>query len=474
MLRSAFGIARLTTLVGVVVATALLGIARADDEPGIVVTDSTATAWFPVVNAQAKWDGRAANSGTSPLYTAKVELPLFDDTYELSFWSSSELDVATFDDLVHAGKIRLFRMDDDAHNSALISTLASATPGADGFTVTFSDKEWVPLLAGLYPDSLTMTLWFAHPISQPHDWTNHDNQWTRRVKVEYRLSPGATKRAAAAYRERAQAEQQRRSRAIPARKIDKVLVCFRDKENLGFFDVNGHEMKASEMKSLVPDTLLSTIKSRTMTTFALCGNHLFFTDVSIFDVSAASGEIQTVLEGAEAHYGVYYTEVVVDPTGRYLAVSGGNGTDWGFLWDIDHQRSVRELCCYPSTWSADGLGVTQERAWYPVNPSQNPVYLEADEQSVLNRDYVYWITRDQLTGRQGKKTPFQIASIPAHQAHEPWWDDTRVLGFVGNEIYVRSGSVIVVCNNNGETRRFDAGSRFANTQVSLQYVFAPR
>jgi len=462
---------RLFRWIGMFALVASIGIAHAENDPTIFVTDSTATAWFPVVNAQAKWDGRAANSGTSPLYTAKIELPLFEDTYELSFWSSSELSTATFEDLIHAGKIRLFRVDDDAHNSKLISTLASVIPGTDGFTVTFSDKEWVPLLAGLYPDSLTMTLWFAHPISQPHDWTNHDNQWTRRVKVEYRLSPAASRSSAVAYHARANAERQKRSRVIAARKVEKVLICFADENNTAFFDVNGHEMTTAEMNPLVADTLLSTLESQETTSFTLCGDHLFFTNGSLCDV-AATGEIETVLQGEEAHYGVYYTDVAADPTGRYLAVRGGNGTDWGFLWDIDQRRSIRELCCSPSTWSADGSGVTQGRAWYPVDASRKPVYRQPNEWSGLNRDCVYWVDGTDLMGQKSDGSPFRIASIPSHRAREPWMDETRVLGFVGNETYVRAGSMIVVCNNDGEIRRFDVGAKFQYSTASLQYVFA--
>jgi hypothetical protein len=215
-----------------------------------------------------------------------------------------------------------------------------------------------------------------------------------------------------------------------------------------------------------------------MTSFALCDEHLFYGDVSLFDQTAA-GPLNTLCEGEHlefGEFGVYYTDMYVDPTGRYLAVNGANGTGWSFLWDVDHARSMKGLyeSYLQTAWSEDGSGVSQGDVWDSVD-SDKQVQLQS-QRAAYNRGKEYWLTSDAIMMRplgnnSGPATTIATVDTRAGQDEFDW---SRILGFVDGNVLVRVGARILICNDAGVVGEIDAGSAFTRSVVSLQYIFEPR
>ncbi|HKW13149.1 MAG TPA: hypothetical protein VJS69_01550 [Candidatus Krumholzibacteria bacterium] len=451
--------------------------AHAQAEPAATVTANEAIFWFPVLNTNPAFE-----PGN---YSATVHIRLFGDPYAIEY-TCERNDTGSFDTLIRDGSSTFARDDSLAHNSNPVTLHVTAEPAGGGLRLRLQDRKWVSMIMGARPDSLVMDLWWTRPsiaIRHPEDTVDAANRWARPVRVDYRVPRSTLRLSRTEYR--ANYAQQRRflSTTFPARKLIATLLLFSNGDSVVFYDVSGKRIEEGPYRTYVPAVHRQSIATRKMTSFrmmtsfSLCGEHLFYGDVSLFD-QTAKGVLDTIFAGAEeGDFGIYYTGQWVDPTGRFMTVVGGNGTGWSFLWDIDHARSMRELPGYGdyrAVWSEDGSGVSHEGAWYSATSNERTDLDENDD--ALNDGKIYSLTTTGVTMRRLGDEPSSAVTIAAVDTSpgQDEFDWSRILGFVDGNVLVRIGSRVLVCNEGGIVREIDAGPAFTRSVVSLQYIFKPR
>jgi hypothetical protein len=408
------------------------------------------------------------------------------------------VETCPFERLIRTGFVAFALADSASHAFHSQTPDCLAEPGAGGFRLLMHDPKLAEMLVGAHPDSLVMQLRWRRPsiaLRHPENSVDAANEWKRAVVVNYDVSASRLKQMKATYRSRYAERRRFLSKTFSPRKRIATLLCFVDSASVAFFDLQGRRISDSQYAGYVSEKHRKTIDSRSLTSFgmptsfALCGEHLFFGDVSLFD-QLTSGPLRTICEGIgqwRGEYGIYYTDVNADPTGRYIAVCGANGSGWAFLWDVDHAKVARELYEDELVWDEDGAGVSQQDEWFSATSSQQvslganygtqkngEVYNEG--YGFLNKGKVYWLTWDAIMMRPlnaDANSKVKISSVN-YMRSDNEFDRTRIVGFVSGNVLVRNGSKVLLCNDSGILSEIDAGPEFAHGRVSLQYIFERR
>jgi len=388
----------------------------------------------------------------------------------------------TFEGYVGNSHASLERVDPIARDRDKVSRLVRVESTGDGIRIALTDIPWVESVIGARPDSVDIraefgSLW-RDEAGQLHE--DKTNSWKRRIPVTYRVNAETAQLVLSQYLTGEEEIASERNRTFEPRRVQDIWITFTVDSLVVFRRPDGSSISEREIVAVAGPRLLPLLSMRKPTSFAMCDRTLYYTNVSLFEVDLSTGSERTLYEGLEAHYGRYYDDIVMAPTGRYLAVCYGNGSEFGFLYDLDHRRPVWELGGMPVAWSADGTTLSDSGRFLRVDPTLawlDEIRVDeilGDQFAALDAGNFFWIKQGKLFMKRAENRsapPTTLGPISMGRSVTAY---PRILGFVGEEMFVHVNGTVFVFDRSGRRREISSGTNVTDAEASLQYIFDER
>ena len=440
-------------------------VSTASREPALVVTEDRVELRVPFDTTGTRWDPGRSPEGMLG-YACWVTMPMLGDTFGFGFAHGSRYPAGgmlTFRQLLDESRTTFWRSESGVHTPLAVDSLFVRLD-ADGFVVVLLDRLWASRVLGVDLDSAVVVTMLPDDQRASVPVVRHAAQGTlRAARVAYAAADSTA------------ADEARR--VYPARRIARTLLSLCHKGKILLFHLDGRPIPHEEARLILSDRARAVMDSLKVDSFALAGNSVYCTRVSLFRIDSVTGRTDVAIQGSTVgEWWSYHDRVRASSTGRFVALADGNGTEHVVVYDLHRRRVARRFMDDPDLAWLPGLDVFSNPGHTYDVSTDSTTYYRTDPARYLihGADGFYSVDSQFLYRYDEHGAKVHEAPIPAQRPQpKPTNSYPRIIGFVGSTVFIEwSPAIFAYDALTGElTEIVGGGDGFAGATAAVQYFF---